>query len=76
MFDDNISSISISEPGSHIGRTRVDGKEFFRQVRQKRQLILKTSYKKDSFTLCNSIDILLLILDQEPVILRTVWCLS
>ncbi|WZY70128.1 hypothetical protein YC2023_002368 [Brassica napus] len=35
MFDDNRSSISISEPGSHTGRTRVDGKEFFRQVRSR-----------------------------------------
>ncbi|KAF8089902.1 hypothetical protein N665_0494s0007 [Sinapis alba] len=35
MFDDNRSSVSISEPGSHTGRTRVDGKEFFRQVRSR-----------------------------------------
>ncbi|CAH2079030.1 unnamed protein product [Thlaspi arvense] len=36
MFDDSTrSSISISEPGSHTGRTRVDGKEFFRQVRSR-----------------------------------------
>uniref|UniRef100_A0A565BHC8 At4g15545-like C-terminal domain-containing protein n=1 Tax=Arabis nemorensis TaxID=586526 RepID=A0A565BHC8_9BRAS len=35
MFDDNRSSISISEPGSQTGRTRVDGKEFFRQVRSR-----------------------------------------
>ncbi|KAL1220579.1 hypothetical protein V5N11_003287 [Cardamine amara subsp. amara] len=35
MFDDTRSSISITEPGSHTGRTRVDGKEFFRQVRSR-----------------------------------------
>ncbi|KFK39473.1 hypothetical protein AALP_AA3G248800 [Arabis alpina] len=35
MFDDTRSSISISEPGSQTGRTRVDGKEFFRQVRSR-----------------------------------------
>ncbi|XP_015573252.1 uncharacterized protein At4g15545 isoform X2 [Ricinus communis] len=29
------SSISSSETGSHTGRTRVDGKEFFRQVRSR-----------------------------------------
>ncbi|OMO53776.1 hypothetical protein CCACVL1_28358 [Corchorus capsularis] len=34
MFDDR-SSISSSDPGSHTGRTRVDGKEFFRQVRSR-----------------------------------------
>lgn len=35
MFDDTRSSISISEPGSQTARTRVDGKEFFRQVRSR-----------------------------------------
>ncbi|CAH8276546.1 unnamed protein product [Arabidopsis lyrata] len=35
MFDDTRSSISISEPGSQTTRTRVDGKEFFRQVRSR-----------------------------------------
>ncbi|EOA18259.1 hypothetical protein CARUB_v10006752mg [Capsella rubella] len=35
MLDDTRSSISISEPGSHTARTRVDGKEFFRQVRSR-----------------------------------------
>ncbi|XVF38602.1 hypothetical protein REPUB_Repub20aG0116500 [Reevesia pubescens] len=34
MFDDR-SSISSSDSGSHTGRTRVDGKEFFRQVRSR-----------------------------------------
>ncbi|KAK0606727.1 hypothetical protein LWI29_003487 [Acer saccharum] len=46
MFDDRSSifssghssqhgSISNSEAGSHTGRARVDGKEFFRQVRSR-----------------------------------------
>ncbi|KAH1046508.1 hypothetical protein E1A91_A10G117200v1 [Gossypium mustelinum] len=34
MFDDR-SSISSSDSGSQSGRTRVDGKEFFRQVRSR-----------------------------------------
>ncbi|XVF28456.1 hypothetical protein REPUB_Repub15cG0030700 [Reevesia pubescens] len=34
MFDDR-SSISSSDSGSQTGRTRVDGKEFFRQVRSR-----------------------------------------
>ncbi|XP_044500783.1 uncharacterized protein At4g15545 isoform X2 [Mangifera indica] len=43
MFDDRSSifsssphsSVSSSDTGSHTGRTRVDGKEFFRQVRSR-----------------------------------------
>ncbi|KAA3485326.1 PH-response transcription factor pacC/RIM101 isoform 2 [Gossypium australe] len=34
MFDDR-PSMSSSDPGSQIGRTRVDGKEFFRQARSR-----------------------------------------
>ncbi|GMJ02020.1 NAI2-interacting protein 1 [Hibiscus trionum] len=34
MFDDR-PSISSSDSGSHSGRTRVDGKEFFRQARNR-----------------------------------------
>lgn len=35
LFSSHQSSISSSDSGAHTGRTRVDGKEFFRQVRSR-----------------------------------------